>query len=92
MPTLVFTKALARHVDCPSARVEGRTVGAALDAFFQLNPRVRGYVLDDQGGLRHHMTIYVDGSMIRDQQNLSTPVSDDGEIYVMQALSGGVDG
>lgn len=60
-----------------------------LDAVFGDNERARGYVLDEHGALRHHMLVFVDGEMIRDRIRLSDPVPPDGEVYVLQALSGG---
>ena len=60
-----------------------------LDAVFAHNPRLRGYVLDDQGALRRHMIVFVDGQQIDDRDHLSDPVRATSEIYVMQALSGG---
>ena len=41
------------------------------------NPQARSYVLDDQSALRKHMTIFVDGQMIRDRARLSDPVHRD---------------
>jgi molybdopterin synthase sulfur carrier subunit len=46
-------------------------------------------VLDDQAALRRHMTIFVDGRMIRDRTRLADAVTDTSTIYVFQALSGG---
>jgi sulfur-carrier protein len=46
-------------------------------------------VLDDQSALRRHMTIFVDGRMIRDRAHLADPVHESSRIYVFQALSGG---
>lgn len=89
MPRVVFTANLQRHVACPPAEVAGATVREALDAVFAGNPRARGYVLDDQGELRQHMTVFVDGVMLRDRAGLSDPVGPASEVYVMQALSGG---
>jgi len=89
MATVVFTENIQRHVQCPPARVAGATVRQVLDAVFEGNPRARGYVLDDQGELRVHMVIFVDGLQVRDRAGLSDVVPDDGEVYVMQALSGG---
>ena len=34
---------------------------AALDAYFATAPRVRSYILDDQGRLRRHVAIFIDG-------------------------------
>jgi len=89
VPEVVLTQNLQRHVACPNMRLPGSTVGEVLQALFTEHPQVRGYVLDDQGALRHHMVIFVDGRQIKDRVHLRDPVSPDSEIYVMQALSGG---
>ena len=89
MTTLSFTANLRRHVDTPVARVEGATVRQVLERYFEANPRVRGYVLDDQGALRRHVAIFVNQALIRDRSGLSDPVGEHDEIFVVQALSGG---
>lgn len=89
MPTVTFTPNLKRHVECPTEVVAGATVREVLDVVFAANPRLRGYVLDDQGALRKHMSVFVDGTQISDRERLSDPVRATSEIYVMQALSGG---
>ena len=89
MPRLVFTPNLQRHVACPPGEVPGRCVRDVLEAYFAANARARGYVLDDQGDLRKHMVIFVDGVQVHDRTRLSDPVPEGGEVYVMQALSGG---
>jgi sulfur-carrier protein len=86
----VFTPNLRRHVECPTETVAGATVRAVLDAVFTQNPRLRGYVLDDRGALRRHMSVFVDGVQISDRDGLSDPVRPASEVYVMQALSGGL--
>ena len=89
MATVSFTPNLERHVECPAQQIEGDSVRAVLDAVFALSPRLRGYVLDEQGALRRHMMVFVDGQQIGDRERLSDPVRPTSEIYVMQALSGG---
>jgi hypothetical protein len=89
MATVSFTPNIQRHVSCPPAKVAGDTVREALDAVFHGNVRARAYVLDEQGAVRPHMVVFVDGRQIRDRQHLSDPVPGDAEIYVAQALSGG---
>ena len=86
---MVFTANLQRHVACPPVEVAGTTVRQVLEAVFALNPPVRSYLLDDQGGVRKHMSIFVDGEQLRDRQRQSDAVAPDGEIFIMQALSGG---
>lgn len=90
MARVAFTQNLRRHVDCPDAEAPGATVRAVLDAVFAANPRLRGYVLDDQGALRKHMSIFVDGKQVDDRAGLTDPVRPESELYVMQALSGGI--
>jgi hypothetical protein len=87
--TVSFTPNLERHVECPTKTVEGSTVRDVLDRVFADNPRLRGYVVDEQGALRYHMLVFVDGQQIADRERLSDPVSPGSELYVMQSLSGG---
>jgi hypothetical protein len=89
MARVTFTQNIQRHVSCPPTTADGVSVREVLDAVFAGNPRARGYVLDDQGALRKHMAIFINGHAIRDRSGLSDPVSDQADIYVMQALSGG---
>jgi molybdopterin synthase sulfur carrier subunit len=89
MARVVFTANIQRHVSCPETEAPGGTVREVLDAVFATNPQARGYVLDDQRSLRRHMTIFIDGVLIRDRATLSDPVGDTSTVYVFQALSGG---
>jgi sulfur-carrier protein len=89
MVRVTFTANLRRHVECPSELVDGHTVRAALDLYFTSHPRVRSYVLDEAGSVRKHVVVFVGETQLVDLVELSDPVSDGTEIYVMQALSGG---
>lgn len=89
MPRVVFTPNLQRHITAPAMNVSAATVREALEAVFAEHPRLRGYVEDDQGCLRKHMVIFVDGRPVLDRHALQDLVSPSSEIYVMQALSGG---
>lgn len=89
MPRVVFTANIQRHVACPDTVARGRTVREVLDNVFAENPAARGYVLDDQSALRRHMSIFLDGELIRDRAGLSDPVGENSTVYVFQALSGG---
>ena len=89
MARVFFTANLRRHVDCSSMDAEGASVREVLDRVFAVQDRLGTYVLDDQGALRKHMTILVDGQRIRDLDTLTDAVRPDSDIWVMQALSGG---
>ncbi len=97
MARVVLAPALARWLP-PSAGaaagevaldVAASSVGNALDGVFALHPNLRGYVLDERGAVRHHVAVFVDGDAIGDKRNLSQPIGERAEVYVMQALSGG---
>lgn len=89
MPAVALTQNLRRHVDIDRCEVDGATVREALEAVFAQHPRLRGYLLDDRGAVRKHVTIVVDGETIRDRETQSDPLAPDAEVFVMQALSGG---
>jgi molybdopterin converting factor small subunit len=89
MAKVVFTPNIQRHVALQEAEASGRTVRDVLEAVFADHPQARGYVLDDQSGLRKHMTIFVDGRMIRDRARLTDAVNESSTVFVFQALSGG---
>ena len=89
MPRVAFTPHLKQHLDVAPQDVAGTTVREVLDAVFADNPRLRGYVLDDQARLRKHVVVFVDGRAIADRDGLSDRVEPASELFVMQALSGG---
>jgi len=89
MPQVRFTQNIQRHVACPTRTVEGSSVRQVLEAYFKANAQARGYVLDDQGALRKHMAIFINGEPVLDRAQLADPVPQDGTVDVLQALSGG---
>jgi hypothetical protein len=44
---IVFTQQLRRFTEAPEVNAPAATLRGALEAAFALNPRLRGYVLDD---------------------------------------------
>jgi molybdopterin synthase sulfur carrier subunit len=89
MPTIVFTQQLRRFTAAPEIETPAATLRAALDDAFERNPRLRGYILDDQGHLRTHVTVFVDGLRVRDRVGLSDALHAGSRVHVLQALSGG---
>ena len=89
MAELHFTQNLRRHTPCPSFSAEASTVAGLLRAYFDEYPLVRNYVLDDQGHVRHHVKILVDGVNLGDRDTLSDELSPQSQVHIFQALSGG---
>jgi hypothetical protein len=87
MPTIAFTHHLRQHAPVAPVEVICDTPRAALQAIFEQHPQLRSYVLTEQGELRRHIALFINGELRRDGLDLA--VAPDTEIYVMQALSGG---
>ena len=90
MPEVKFTHALKRFFpqlkETETNGISLSEIIAEMDAKF---PGLRNYVLDDQGSLRKHVNIFIDGKVIEDRAGLSDSFNKDSEIYIIQALSGG---
>jgi molybdopterin converting factor small subunit len=89
MPQIYFTPNLTRHTACPPRVIAADTVAELLHRYFAQWPDVRGFVLDDQGQVRKHIKVLVDGRNVLDRVGLSDRLATDSEVYVFQALSGG---
>lgn len=89
MAQIYFTARLKSVVASSPVEASGASVGEALQAVFAANPGAQGYVLDEQGILRQHVCIFLDGERLANATALQEPLRDGAEIYVMQALSGG---
>jgi sulfur-carrier protein len=89
MAHIFFAASIQRHIATPEREIDAHTLGDALEAVFTAQPRLRGYILDDQGSLRRHLAVFVDGRPVRDRQHLSDPLGGESRVYVVPALSGG---
>ena len=67
------------------------TVSEAIVMLGRDYPAIRQRVLDDQNDIRRHVNVFVDGENVRYTQGASTQVSNDTEIWIYPALSGGCD-
>jgi len=87
---VVFTPQLRRFLgQTPEIDTPATTLRAALEAAFAADPRLRGYVLDDQGDLRANVAVFVDGRRCADRHRLDDALAPASRVYVLQALSGG---
>ena len=89
MPHVSFASSIQRHLAVADTEASGATVGAVLEAVFAAHDGLRGYVLDDQGAVRDHVAVFVDGVQINDRIGLGDPVGTTTCVHVIQALSGG---
>jgi hypothetical protein len=69
-----------------TATAAGKTVDEALHDLDARFPGIRFRVIDEQGRIREHMRIFVDGERVRD---IGATVHTRGEVHIFGALSGG---
>lgn len=86
---VVFTQQLKRFTEVPEVDTPAATLREALQAAFERNPRLRGYVLDDQGHLRPNVVVFIDGRRSHERVRLDDELKADSQVHVLQALSGG---
>ncbi|CAN5607230.1 N/A [soil metagenome] len=90
MAVVKFTKALKRFFPTlQDTAASGSTLAAVLAEMDTHYPGVKSYLLDENGQLRKHVNIFIDGNMITDRNTLNDVFTEHSEIYIIQALSGG---
>lgn len=68
----------------------GATVGDALDALFEAHPGLREEVLDEDGEIRDHIQVLLDGDdPFVDGDGYETPVEEGDELALFPPVSGG---
>jgi len=79
----------ARHLtlDCD----EPSTLAAVFQRLHVAAPGVVERALDEQGQIRPHVNVFLDGERIRagSRQGLQTPVQAGAEVWILPAVSGG---
>jgi sulfur-carrier protein len=74
------------RVECAEA-----TLGGVLDQLHASYPGVVERALDEQGNIREHVNVFVDGESVRagSKRGLRTPVAAGTEVWILPAVSGG---
>ena len=90
MATINFTQALKRfYPQLDTLELAAETVDEVIKSLEMQYPGIENYLIDDQRILRKHVNIFIDGSLIKDREQLTDALTSDSEVYIMQALSGG---
>ena len=87
MATVKFTSALHRFFpELTEKNINASNIRELVAAADNDFPGIKRYILDDQGHIRKHVNIFVDGTVTED---VEIAVSENTEVYIIQALSGG---
>ena len=79
-------------IELPLALDTRMTAAEVIEALAREHPGVRDRVLDEQGALRRHVNIFIDGENARFAGGLTARVGADSEMWIHPALSGGACG
>lgn len=52
-------------------------------------PGLRHYLVNDQGALRRHVNVFVNGELVKDRAALTDALEPGSTVHILQALSGG---
>ncbi len=69
--------------------VDGATVGEVLASLESTHPGFRERLLDDEGGLRRFVNVFVADDDVRFLQGLDTPVPEGETVAIIPAVAGG---
>lgn len=89
MPFLEFAAALQRHALAPPITAPAASLQSLMDAAFEQQPALQSYVLDEQGCVRKHVAVFLNGRLLHDRKQLDVPLAADDRVCIAQALSGG---
>lgn len=92
MPVVRITRHLQKffpHLPSTGFEVDGSTAAELIRSLDDLYPGIAGYLVDEQGSLRKHVNVFIDGEMAMDRAKLSDSAEKAKEVVIMQALSGG---
>jgi len=90
MAKVQFTSLLVRFF--PDIKSEEVSASSVKELLTELDTKYKGlstYLIEDNGELRKHVNIFINGNMIKDRQQLSDTITKNDTINIIQALSGG---
>jgi molybdopterin converting factor small subunit len=83
---VLIPSALRSYTQSGRAEAQGATLAALLDDLERQYPGIRFRMVDEQGRIRRHIRIFINGRQCHD---LTQALSAADEVIIAQALSGG---
>ena len=68
---------------------DGQSIGALIEDLESNHPGIKGRLLDDEGGLRRFVNVYVNDEDVRFIGGLDAELSDGDQVVVLPAVAGG---
>ena len=83
---VVIPSALRSYTERGEVEASGDRLDGVLAELDRLYPGIRFRMIDEQGRIRPHIRLFVNGEQVRD---LAQPLDAADELVIVQALSGG---
>jgi len=81
---------LRRFTDGQSKlEVNSSTVGEVLSELFQAYPEIKNHLVEENGGLRNFVNIFIDGEDIRQKGGMDAEVKDGADVRIIPSIAGG---
>ena len=88
--TIRFPRVLLQYWTGPAkVEVAGGTLAEAFDSVDEKAPGLSTRILDDQGRIRRHVAIFVNGTMLDGKDPAAVSLRSGDEIHVVPSVSGG---
>jgi MoaD family protein len=88
--TVKLPTILRKHAgDQPEVRTDGETLGAVLDTLEERYPGLTLGIRGEDGALRRHVNVYLNGEDVRYLGSLDAPVKGGDTIAILPAVAGG---
>ena len=90
MPILKIPTPLRSYTDGQvEVKVDGRSVGEAMENLVVKYPTLRPHLYNGDGKLRPFVNLFVGGQNVKDLGGLTTPVVEDTRVLLVPSIAGG---
>ena len=87
MVEVQFTSLLKRFFpNLKNEEIEASTVQELVMSLDEIYPGLRAYLVEEQGNLRKHVNIFVNGTMIKDRVSLSDRLLHNDKVNIIQNI------
>lgn len=90
MALVSYTPHLSRFFpELGDEQADASSVAALLVVLEERHRGLAAYLIEEDGSLRKHVNIFVDGDPVRDRDALTDALAPTSRVHILQALSGG---